>query len=151
MKRVAQALAPLAFWLMTAVFSFSQNQLNQQPCPDEDAVGCEPIAWSQLQEPAPLPDAASPPDRSRDQERPASSSELRRSDFEARHGQSTQTVQGVVIKDQGKYCVRVSADADFVLDDQQIAERYAGEPVRIEGVVDNEKNTLHIKSITPVS
>jgi len=150
MKRIAQALAVFAFWLMTAVFSFSQNQLDQQPCPDEDSVGCELIAWSQLQEPAPLPDAASPPDRPRDQDRTESSSEARSTGSEVRQNHSPQTVQGVVIKDQGQYCVRVS-EGDLVLDDQKIAQRHEGERVRIEGVVDRDKRTLHIDSITPVS
>ncbi|MGH9497917.1 MAG: DUF5818 domain-containing protein [Terriglobales bacterium] len=128
MKRLAWALAVVAFWSMTAALSFSQNQLDQQPCPDhdEDAVGCEPIAWSGLQEPVPLPNVAFLSDRQSD------------------------PVEGTVVKKQGQYCLRVTAEADFILDDQQMAQSYEGERVRIEGVVDREKKTLHSRSITPV-
>ena len=59
-------------------------------------------------------------------------------------------MEGVVVRDQDQYCLRVSAEVNLMLDDRQIAQRHEGKQVRIEGVVDREKKTLHIVSITPV-
>jgi hypothetical protein len=146
MKRPKQALTILGFWLTSAAFLFSQNQLGQRPCPDEDGVGCELIAWSQLQEPVPLPEASSPPDRPGDKEG-AASSELQ---AEARGPQSPQTVLGVIVKNQGRYCLRVNGGLDLVMDDQRIAQRHESERVRIEGVVDKARKTLRVEVITPV-
>jgi hypothetical protein len=145
MKRPKQALTILAFWLTSAALLFSQNQLAPRPCPDEDAVGCELIAWSQLQEPVPLREASSPPDRPGDKEG-AASSELQ---SETRGAQFPQTVVGVIVKNQGRYCLRVNGWLDLVLDDQRIAQRHESERVRIEGVVDKERKTLRVEVITP--
>jgi hypothetical protein len=62
MTRVAQALMVSILWLAPAKPSLSQNPPERQPCPDAtaEAVGCELIAWSHLQEPVPLP--LTPPD-----------------------------------------------------------------------------------------
>jgi len=56
MTRTAKALTVGISWL-AASFSFCQNPVDRQPCPDvtAEAIGCELIAWSHLQEPVPLP------------------------------------------------------------------------------------------------
>ena len=48
----------LAFLFVVAPLAFSQDG-TPQPCPDVEsgALGCEPVAWSRLQEPMPLPGA----------------------------------------------------------------------------------------------
>ena len=141
MKRPANALALLAFWLITTPLSFSQNQLDQEPCPDvaEEALGCELIAWSNLQEPAPLPDATSP---SEGPNEPAN---------ESRRGQSLQTVTGIIIRNEGQYCLRVSAGLVLTLDDQQAAQRHAGERVKITGMLDAGRKMLRVERIAPIS
>jgi hypothetical protein len=62
MTRLAQALMVSILCLAPAKLSLSQNPPERQPCPDvtAEAIGCELIAWSHLQEPVPLP--LTPPD-----------------------------------------------------------------------------------------
>lgn len=152
MRRFANSAAVLAFGMVMATPLFSQNQVDQQPCPEvaEDAVGCEPIAWSRLQEPVPLPDAASPPDRPGAKEGPGASSETQSSDFEG-HRQRVQTIVGVIIRNQEWYLLRVSAAVTLALEGPQVARHHEGERVRIKGVVDHEKRSIHVESITPIS
>ena len=61
MTRLAQVLMVSILCLAPAKPSLSQNP-GRQPCPDvtAEAIGCELIAWSKLQEPVPLP--LTPPD-----------------------------------------------------------------------------------------
>jgi Protein of unknown function (DUF5818) len=140
MRRAANALAFLAFWLVTTPFSFSQNKLNEQPCPDcaEEALGCELIAWSQLNEPAPLPDATSPSTL------PEESANEFRSQF-------PQTFTGVIFQNEGRYCLRVNAGLALMLDDQRTAQRHEGERVKIKGRLDAGGTTLRVQAISPIS
>jgi hypothetical protein len=141
MKRPANVLVSLAFWLATTAFSFSQNQLNQQACPDvaDEALGCELIAWSHLQEPVPLPEATSPPERPKEQAN------------EVPRAQSLQTMTGFIVLNQGQYCLRVNDQLVLVLDDQKTAQRHEGERVKIQGMLDADRKTLRVEGISPIS
>jgi hypothetical protein len=96
MTWTTEALTVAVFWL-AASLSFCQNPVDRQPCPDvtAEAMGCELIAWSKLQEPVPLP-LTLPDDRQPSQpER-----QERVSDQNTERHQSLQTVVGVVVKDR---------------------------------------------------
>ena len=69
MKRETNTLLGLALFLAIAPFAFSQDG-NPQPCPDvTGTLGCELVAWSQLQEPVPLPEPDTRPVPPPDQQR----------------------------------------------------------------------------------
>ncbi|MGA8489325.1 MAG: hypothetical protein WB711_02820, partial [Terriglobales bacterium] len=69
MKRGAGTFLGLALFLLFSSSAFSQGA-SPQPCPEvtEDTLGCEPIAWSQLQAPVPLPDPDTEPAPTPDQQ-----------------------------------------------------------------------------------
>jgi hypothetical protein len=138
MMRAPSALAVSVFWLATATLSWSQSQPDREPCPDvtADTLGCELIAWSGLQRPVPLPDAAYPSDRQAKEQ----------ADEESR-----QTIPGVITKSAGQYCLRVSSEVAFVLDQQNIGESYEGRRVTITGIIDARTKRLHIESVAPIS
>jgi hypothetical protein len=153
MTRPVSMLAGSLFWLATATLAFPQDQAGHQPCPDvtSETIGCELIAWSRLQEPIPLPDATSPPDRQAYQkdglEKRAKGQEP---DVKGQR-QSSQTVTGVIVQNDAMYCLKVNADLTLVLDDQEVAQRYQGKRVNIKGVVDIELRALRIESIQAIS
>lgn len=59
----------LAFLFVVTSLAFSQDG-TPQPCPDVEpgALGCEPVAWSRLQEPMPLPEPDAKPAPPADQQ-----------------------------------------------------------------------------------
>jgi uncharacterized protein DUF5818 len=134
MTRLASALTVSIFGLATATLMFCQNQAGRQPCPDvtEATMGCQLIAWSHLQEPVPLPDATSSPNR------------------QARD-QFLQTFDGTIVRSEGQYLLEVSAGVALVLHDQEIAQRYEGKRVKINGWLDTTQKMLHIGSIEAIS
>ena len=70
MNRATITLAGLALFLVTTPLASSQDA-SPQPCPEvtSQALGCEPVAWSGLQEPVPLPEPDTKPEPHPDQQR----------------------------------------------------------------------------------
>ena len=55
------------------------------------------------------------------------------------------------MKEGSKYLLKVSIDGIYQLDDQDKARQYEGKQVRIEGTLDANSNSLHIRSIELLS
>jgi hypothetical protein len=150
MKQPASTLLSI-FWLATATLSFSQNPAARQPCPDvtADALGCELIAWSQLQAPVPLPDADHQADQQLEQARPEAAPAP---ESNARHDQLLQTVTGVVVRNDGRYSLQRRPEATLLLlcDDPRRLQYYEGRQVQINGRVDAELQTLQVAGVAPV-
>ena len=148
-------LAVSAFWLVMATPVFSQNQPARQPCPDVDAetLGCELIAWSSLQQPRPLPDATSPPDRqpkeTEPEKRRGEEPKRRAASATSQRDQSLQTIAGVIVRNDGLYCLRVSSSVDLPLDDQKLAQRYDGKRVLVTGTLRPDDRILRVDHINP--
>jgi hypothetical protein len=122
----------LAFLLVVAPLAFSQDRTSQ-PCPDVEpgALGCEPVAWSRLQEPMPLPEPDAKPAPPADQQTGQSSNSP------AQPQTPKQSIIGIVVK-QGEKCVLKAGDnTTYQLDDQSR--------------LDADSNTLHIGSIEVAS
>jgi len=143
MTRLTTGLMVSILCLAEARLSLSQTPLDPQPCPDvtAEAVGCELIAWSHLQEPVPLP--VTPPDNDHDRQEWAPGPDAER-------GQSTQTVTGVFVNIQGQYWLKISSDVNLLIDDWQTARLYEGRPVRIAGVFDANSKRLKVQGIAPL-
>lgn len=50
----------------------------------------------------------------------------------------------------GKYVLMTKHDA-FKLDNQEMAEKYAGQKVKLTGTLDSKTNIIQVKSVEPVS
>jgi hypothetical protein len=136
----------LAFLLVVAPLAFSQDRTSQ-PCPDVEpgALGCEPVAWSRLQEPMPLPEPDAKPAPPADQQTGQSSNSP------AQPQTPKQSIIGIVVK-QGEKCVLKAGDnTTYQLDDQSRAGQYQDKQVKVVGRLDADSNTLHIGSIEVAS
>jgi len=132
----------LAFLFVVAPLAFSQEG-TPQGCPDVEpgALGCEPVAWSRLQEPMPLPEPDAKPAPPADQQA----------------GQSTnppiqiqtpkQSITGIVVKQGEKYVLKAGDNATYQLDDQSRAAKYQDKQVKVVGRLDTDINIVHIQSI----
>ena len=83
----------LALLFVFTSLAFSQDG-TPQPCPDVEpgALGCEPVAWSRLQEPMPLPEPDAKPAPPADQQAGQSSN------FPTQTQTPKQSITGIVVK-----------------------------------------------------
>ncbi|MFZ0815205.1 MAG: DUF5818 domain-containing protein [Candidatus Sulfotelmatobacter sp.] len=118
----------LAFASVTIPLFARDKQSQTDPVLPPVVLGPQLIAWSQLQSPQPLQQIAT------QQEKPAS-----------------QTFTGMIMRDGGTYVLKVSTSTAYPLAEQQKAKPYEGKQVRISGILDATRESLHILSIEPVS
>jgi hypothetical protein len=152
MKRGARTLFGLALFLLVSSWSFSQDA-SPQPCPDvkPDTLGCEPVAWSQLQEPVPLPEPGSAePGTAEPGTAPASSPDQRSAQSASSQVQPDapkQSIKGIIVRQGEKFVLKAGDNTTYQLDDQNKARQYQDKQVSVVGVLDADSNTLHIETI----
>ena len=110
-----------------------------------EILGPQLVVWSQLQKPHPVPQPLPPPER-------ADKSDAGQVDpSQAQQQPSTQSFTGTIVKDGGKFLLKVSETSAYQIDDQQKARLYEGKQVKIAGSLDPKNNMLHITSIELLS
>jgi len=117
----------------------------------EDALARQQlIAWSRLQKPQPapqpLPPRDSPVPEPDQQGQPARS----QSDPQTLPAQ-TQSFTGKIVKDGGKYVLKVASKSTFQLDEQGGVKQYEGQEVRVIGNLDKDSNTIRVVKIELLS
>jgi hypothetical protein len=132
----------LAFLVVVAPLAFSQDG-NPQPCPHVEpaALGCQPVAWSRLQEPMPLPEPDAKPEPPADQQAGQSSNSP------AQPQTPKQSTTGIVVK----HVLKAGDNTTYQLDDQSRAAQYQDKQVKVVGRLDADSDTLHIESIEVAS
>lgn len=131
-------------WLLLAPLAFSQKELSAGPCPDSSgaSLGCELIVWSQLQRPAPLPDAESLANPDPADQPPGES---------AHDGQLLSvTLVGTITSNAGSSFLAV-ADTALAVRNEIVVRQFTGKKVCISGLLDSRGKTLHVLRIEPVS
>jgi hypothetical protein len=142
MNRPANTLLALAFWAALTPMVLSQDR-TPQPCPDvtPGTLGCQLVAWSQLQEPVPLPESetkpATPPDQQPGQT----------PDFQSRGQASRRTITGIIVRQGDHFVLKAIDNTMYRLDDQGRARRYQDIQVRVVGRLIAASNTFDIESI----
>ena len=141
MKPETHMLLGLGLFLAMASLALAQD--GAQPCPDvtPDALGCELVAWSHLQEPVPLPESQSQPDQQAGQPR----------DSQDQPEASRQRITGIILRQGEKYVLKAGDTTTYQLDDQDRAKRYQDKQVLVVGRLDADKHTFHIESIELIS
>jgi hypothetical protein len=154
MKRETRLLAALVFLLGTVPLMCAQDLRNQpSPVLPSDILGPQLIAWSQSQKPEPVPQPLPPPDRpvqQPDQTTDQQPAPPARPQMQPQP-RAAQTFTGTIVKDAGRYILKVSSTTLYQLDDQEKAKQYEGKQVKIEGTLDANGNDLHITSIELLS
>jgi len=141
MRRAIHTLFGLVL-LAFAPLAFSQNG-NAQPCPDvtPGTLGCQPVAWSRLQEPVPLPASGTKPAPPPDQQpgQPSNSRTTPRG--------SGQRITGVIVRQGEKFVLKAGDSTIYQFDDQDKAAHYQDKQVLVVGRFDPAGNIFHIESI----
>jgi hypothetical protein len=132
MKRGTKVLGALPLFLAVAPLIVSQD-FRSQPTAPSDILGPQLIAWSQLQKPQPV--------RQPDVPTPSIQQQL----------SLIPILTGTIVKDSGRFILKVSSISVYQLDDQEKAKRYEGIQVRVAGVLDAASNSFHIVRIELIS
>ena len=152
MKRETSSLAAFALLTLAAPLMFSQDlQRKASPVPPSEILGPQLIAWSQMQKPQPVPAPLPPPDRPVQSEQQSGQAVPHTSQEPAQQQPAAQTLTGTVVKDSGRYILKVSGSSTYELDDQERAKRYEGKQVKIVGTLSATGNSFHIVSIELMS
>jgi hypothetical protein len=135
--------------LMMAPLAFGQEP-QQTPKSPEDALGAQQlIAWSWLQKPQPAPQPLPPrdtplpqPDPQEQQAKPPANSQDQT---------PTQSFTGKILKDAGKYVLKVAGNTTYQLDGQDSLRQYENQDVKVIGSLDTTSNTIRIVKIELMS
>jgi hypothetical protein len=148
MKRAIIIQLGLAVFLVVSTSAFSQDT-SPQPCPEvtDGTLGCEPVAWSQLQDPVPLPEQNAEP--TPDGQPDAQTSQSTTSQTEPQTPK--QSIKGIIVKEGEKFVLKAGDTTTYQLDDQNKAGQFQDKRVNVVGTLDVDSNTLHIESIELLS
>jgi hypothetical protein len=149
MKRQRSVFPAVGFFLISAPLMFSQDR--QSPELPPEVLGPQLIAWSEMQNPRPVP--LPPPDRP-DQQQPQDK-EKKADPANPSAGDSgkssQQTFTGTIVKDSGTYVLKVTGNTVYQIENQDSAQQYEGKPVRVTGTLNADGHTLRIVKIELVS
>lgn len=149
-KRETGSVAVLAFLLAAAVpLAFSQDPQKPSPVPPVEILGPQLIAWSQMQKPQPLADLLPSPLQQSQEKRgqaPNNSAEA-----PPQQQPAAQTLTGTIVRDSGRYVLKVSSSSTYELDDQERAKRYEGKQVKVAGMLSGNGSSFHVISIELIS
>lgn len=147
MRRVL-ALATLILCLVLIHLARAQN--SQKPKHPEPQNGTELIAWTQLQQPRPVPSPQpvpvperqpdSTPDTQQNKPAPGAQDDVQKEP-------AAQSFTGTVIKADGKYVLKTAEKATYQLDDQELAQKFEGKQVQVTGNLVTGTNLIKVLEI----
>lgn len=143
--RRALSLATLVLCL--ALIHMARAQNSQKPKHPSPENGTELIAWTQLQEPRPIPsaDGLTVPGRQTDGITPAIGMT---NDFSI---QPVQSFSGAVISADGEYLLKMADGVNYYLDDQELGKEFEGKDVRVTGNLIPGSDLIKVQDIKAAS
>ncbi len=119
------------------------------------------IAWSQMQSPEQVPPAGpgqTPTPEQKPETQPQQNPTPAQPETQPGAENNTPTTEpkaqvfaGIISKDTGSYVLKVSKGSSYKLDDQDKAQQYDGQRVRVTGVLNSEINLIRVQKIEPLS
>ncbi len=136
--------------LTMAPLAFGQEQQLTPQFPEDAFTSRQLIAWSRLQKPQPAPQPLPPrdtplpqPDPPDQQAKPPANPQNQQT--------PTQSFTGKIVKDDGKYVLKVAGNTTYQLDDQGDLKQYENQNVKVIGKLDPESNTIRVVKVELIS
>lgn len=128
---------------------FAQNPQASSPKTPEDllATAADLVAWSYMQEPKPVPQPLPPPDKGVPQPDTTPSQPPAP---QAPEPVTAQTFSGKIVKDSGKFMLKVSDSTSYQLDVQDGLGQYEGKNVKVTGTLETG-GAIHVTKIEILS
>jgi hypothetical protein len=150
MNRTTNCLAGLL--LAVGPLAFGQEPQLTPQFPDDALASQQLIAWSRLQKPQPAPQPLPPRDTPLPQPDPQGQQAQPPADPQNPNQQSpTQTFTGKIVKDGGKYVLKVASNSSYQLDAQGDVKQYENQDVKVIGNLDTVSNTIRVVKIELLS
>jgi hypothetical protein len=142
----------IGLYLLSTSLAVGQ-QLQLQPRFPEDTLASQQlIAWSRLQKPQPAPQPLPPRDTPLPQPDSQSQAPARGSEnSQAQQQVPTQSFTGKILKDGGKYVLKVSSNTTYQLSEQGDVKQYENQDVKVIGNLDTDSNTIRVVKIELLS
>jgi len=150
MHRTTNLLAGVV--LVLASFAMAQDPQPAHPQTPEDAMQPRQlVAWSILQKPQPAPQPLPPPDTPIPQ--PGDDQQAKPpADPQSEHSPAAQSFAGKIVKDSGKYVLKVASNTMYQLEGEAgDLTQYENQNVKVVGTLDKGTNTIHVLKIELIS
>lgn len=143
--RRALSLATLVLCL--ALIHMARAQNSQKPKHPSPENGSELIAWTQMQQPRPMPsaDGLTVPGRQTD------ASEPNIDNAGAFSIQPVQSFSGAVVIADGEYMLKVAEGVNYYLDDQELGRKFEGRDVQVTGNLIPGSDLIKVQDIKAAS
>jgi Protein of unknown function (DUF5818) len=136
--------------LAMAPFALGQEAQLIPQFPENALAPRQLIAWSWLQKPQPAPQPLPPrdtpipqPDQQDEQAKPPANPQNQQT--------PTQSFTGKIVKDGGRYVLKMASNTTYQLDGQDDVKQYENQEVKIIGSLDTGSNTIRIVKIELLS
>lgn len=151
MYRTTNILA--GFVVTLASFAVAQDPQLVNPQVPEDAMQTRQlIAWSSVQKPQPAPQPLPPPDTPIPQPGDQPDQQAKPpADSHSDQSPATQSFTGKIVKDSGKYVLKVASNTTYQLEGEGDLQQYENQAVKIVGNLDQASNTIHVVKIELLS
>lgn len=148
MKRRTNLL--VGFLLAAAALAFGQESTPVPPQTPEDAFATQQlVAWTRLQKPQPAPQPLPPRDAQVPQ---PDQQDQQSSDRQSPPDQApTQSFTGKIMKDGGKYVLKVASNTTYELENQGDVAPFENQTVKVIGNLDTGSNTIRVVKIELLS
>ncbi len=148
MNRTTNCFA--GFLLAIAPLAFGQEPQLTQQFPEDALATRQLIAWSRLQKPQPAPQPLPPRDTPLPQPGPQDQQAKPPADPHTQQT-PTQSFTGKIVKDGGRYFLKVSSNSSYQLDAQGDVKQYENQDVKVIGNLDSTSNTIRVVKIELLS
>jgi hypothetical protein len=150
MNRTTNCLA--GFLLAIAPLAFGQEPQLAPQFPEDVLAVRQLVAWSRLQKPQPTPQPLPPPDTPIPQPDPQDHDQQAKRPADPQNQQTpTQSFTGKIVKDGGRFVLKVATNSTYQLDAQSDAKQYENQDVKIIGSLDSGSNTIRVVKIELLS
>jgi hypothetical protein len=151
MHRAANLLA--GFLLAVTSLAFAQEEKAAPQVPEDAFVAQRLIAWSRFQKPQPTPQPLPPRDTPVPQPDQPDQQGNQQPDPQVPSTQTpaTQSFTGKILRDSGKYVLKVASDTAYELQSPGDVARYENQTVKVIGNLDTGTNTIRVVKIELLS
>jgi Protein of unknown function (DUF5818) len=139
-----------AFLLLMTPLAFGEERQQTPQFPEDALAPRQLIAWSYLQKPQPAPQPLPPRDTPLPQPDPQDQQAKPPSDPQNQQ-RPTQAFTGKIVKDSGKYVLKVASNSTYQLEGQDDVKQYENQEVKIIGILDTGSNTIRVVKIELLS
>jgi len=135
---------------MSPLVAFGQGAQPTPTFPEDFLAPRQLIAWSWLQKPQPAPQPLPPRDTPIPQ--PGPQDQQAKPPANPQNQETpTQSFTGKIVKDGGRYVLKVAGNSTYQLEGQDDFKQYENQEVKIVGTLDTASNTIRIVKIELLS